>query len=107
MSLNLDFLSELQWPQLSFVFDWKVLLAYAFGILLLYAMARLLLFPLKLTLRLLGNAAGGILLVALFNFIGGYFGFHLPINPITALVAGFLGVPGVALLVGLQYLVLP
>jgi inhibitor of the pro-sigma K processing machinery len=36
------------------------------------------------------------------NWIGGYFHYHLPLNPVTALVAGFLGLPGVAALITMQ-----
>ena len=45
---------------------------------------------------------GGVLL--LINFIGGFWGFRLGVNPITALVVGLLGVPGVLLLIALRLL---
>ncbi|AEJ42133.1 pro-sigmaK processing inhibitor BofA [Alicyclobacillus acidocaldarius subsp. acidocaldarius Tc-4-1] len=38
--------------------------------------------------------------------IGSYLGFHLPLNPITVLAAGFLGLPGLAALVVLHLWVL-
>lgn len=84
--------------------DWTVVIAYAFGVLLLYVVARLLVVPLKFILRLLINAGVGLLLLAVFNLIGEFFDLYLPINPITALVAGFLGIPGIVLLLALQYL---
>jgi len=40
----------------------------------------------------------------LLNFVGGYFGLHIALNPVTALVVGFLGVPGVVLLLVLRYI---
>ena len=82
-----------------------VLLAYAFGLLLLYLVGRLLLVPLRLIIRLLYNGIIGGVLLWLVNLVGGAFGILIPINPITALAAGFLGVPGVVLLILLQYLV--
>lgn len=79
--------------------DMTVFIAYAFGILLLYVIGRIFFMPLKLVFKLVYNALiGGIMLWAL-NFIGANFGFTIAINPVTALIAGFLGIPGVILLV--------
>lgn len=84
-----------------------VVFAYAFGVLLLYLIARVLVLPLRILLRLLYNALVGALLLAFVNFVGSFvIGVYLPINPVTALVAGFLGIPGVVLLIALQYLLL-
>ncbi|GAB7388474.1 sigma-K factor-processing regulator BofA [Bacillaceae bacterium] len=41
---------------------------------------------------------GGLMLF-FFNIVGHLFSFHLPINPVTAAVSGFLGLPGIAVLV--------
>jgi inhibitor of the pro-sigma K processing machinery len=82
-----------------FSWDLHVILAYLFGILLIYFIGRLFLMPLRLVFRLIYNGIiGGLMLWGL-NFIGGYFGFTIAINPITALIAGILGIPGVILLV--------
>ncbi|VBB06961.1 sigmak-factor processing regulatory bofa [Lucifera butyrica] len=79
--------------------DWHILLAYGFGILLIYLIGRVFLMPIKIVFRLIYNALiGGLMLWAL-NYIGGHFGFIIGINPVTALVAGFLGLPGVILLI--------
>ncbi|MGB3960230.1 MAG: pro-sigmaK processing inhibitor BofA family protein [bacterium] len=83
-----------------------VLISYAFGLLLLYLIARLFLVPLRILVRLLYNGIIGGLLLWLVNLVGSFFGVMIPINPITALAAGFLGVPGVILLLLLQYLLL-
>ena len=84
----------------------NVIIAYVFGLVLLYVMARILFIPLKYVGRLLINAGVGLLLLALFNLVGGYFDLYIPLNPVTALVAGFLGVPGVVLLVLLRHVIL-
>lgn len=84
--------------------DWSVLAAYGFGLLLIYALARVLLIPLRWIIKLVYNGLLGGLLIALVNFIGSFFNFYLPINPISALIAGFLGLPGVILLIILHYL---
>ena len=79
--------------------DFNVLLAYVFGIILIYLVGRMFLMPIKLIFRLVYNALIGGAMLWLLNFVGTYIGFNIPINPITALVAGFLGLPGVILLI--------
>lgn len=83
--------------------DWRVLAAYGVGVLLLYALARLLALPLKFTFQLIANAVVGVVLLLTFNLIGAFWGYRLPLNPLTAVVAGFLGIPGVLLLFALRY----
>ncbi len=81
----------------------NIILAYAIGLILLYLLGWVLLVPIKIIWRLLYNGIiGGIVLIIL-NFVGGYFGLHIPLNPISALAVGFLGVPGVVLLLLLQH----
>ena len=48
--------------------------------------------------RLLWNGLCGVVLLWLFNMLGGIFGVSVPVNFISALVAGFFGVPGVIFL---------
>lgn len=77
----------------------NIILAYAFGIVLIYLVGRVFFMPIKLVLRLIYNGLiGGVMLWAL-NFVGAYFAFTIAINPITALIAGFLGMPGIIILV--------
>lgn len=79
--------------------EYNVIFAYVFGIVLLYVVGRMFLMPIKLIFRLIYNALiGGAMLWAL-NFVGLHIGFMIAINPITALIAGFLGLPGVILLI--------
>ncbi|KXG76688.1 hypothetical protein AN618_14620 [Fervidicola ferrireducens] len=84
--------------------DIGAILAYAFGLLMLYAIGRMLLGPIRLVLRLIYNAVVGGLILVLLNFIGNYVGLHIALNPVNALVVGFLGVPGVLLLIALKSL---
>ena len=44
----------------------------------------------------------GLVLLFVFNFIGGFFDFALGVNAVNALVAGILGIPGLVLLVLIQ-----
>jgi len=86
--------------------DYAAILAYAFGLLLLYVVGRALIVPLKIVIRLVYNALIGGVVLLLLNFIGGYFGLHIALNPVTALIVGFLGVPGIIMLLVLQYILM-
>jgi len=85
--------------------DINTLLAYGFALLLIYVLIRLLFVPIRYVALLAYNGViGGLILWGL-NIVGAYLGFYFPINPITALLAGFLGAPGLALLYALRYFV--
>ena len=68
------------------------------GLVLLYLLIKILKWPLKILI----NGVIGIVLLYLANLLGAYFNFSIGINWITALIAGFLGVPGVIFLVIFQ-----
>ena len=82
----------------------EVIFAYVFGIMMLFLVAKLLLIPIKIVWRLGVNAVVGGLALLLINFIGGFFGLYIPINIITALTTGILGVPGVVMILIVQYI---
>lgn len=67
------------------------------GLVLLYLTIKFLKWPLKILL----NGIIGIALLYGANYLGTYFnlGFNIDINATNALIAGFLGVPGVIFLV--------
>lgn len=79
------------------------LLAFIFGLFLLYIIGLLLVIPIKIIGKLIVNGILGGILLLVFNLIGGIFGLNLIINPVTAIVVGFLGIPGVILLLILQW----
>lgn len=58
--------------------------------------------PGRATWLILRNVALGCLFVFAVNWVGAYLHFHLPFNPITAITAGLLGIPGVAALIALK-----
>ena len=82
--------------------SWQAVLAYAGGLILVFLLGKLFLKPLKWVLRLLCNGLIGGLALLLINWIGGNWGFFITINPVTALVVGVLGIPGVILLLVLK-----
>lgn len=83
-------------------FSIDVIIAFLAGLVLLYLLGWALLTPLKLILKLLANGVLGGILLWILNILGTGIGVSIAINPITALIAGFLGVPGVILMLILQ-----
>jgi inhibitor of the pro-sigma K processing machinery len=73
-------------------------------VVLLVLFIALLAKPLKWIFKFLLNALSGFIALVLINFVGGFFGFSLTVNFLNCLIAGFLGMPGVILLIAIKYL---
>ena len=71
-------------------------------IILLFLLIRLMSLPIRLIWKLLINSGCGFLCLWLMNSISGFTGIWFPINAVTALIAGFLGLPGIGLLAIIQ-----
>lgn len=83
---------------------WELVACFALGAVLLSLIGWLLLVPMRFLWRLMaGGLLGGVLLWVV-NQFGVLTGFTVPLNPFTALTVGFLGLPGAALVVALQFL---
>lgn len=83
-----------------------VIVAYLFGILMVYILLRVLLIPARLMMRVLVHGVLGGIALALLNFVGQYWtavDLYVPINPVTAVTTGFLGLPGVLMLLILRH----
>ena len=78
-----------------------ILIPVLLGILLL----RVLLMPMKLIVRLILHSACGFACLWLLNTVSGFTGVSLPINAVTVLIAGFLGVPGIGLIALLEIVI--
>ena len=77
----------------------SVFLTYAGALLLILLLGKIFLWPLKLVGKLLISSLVGGILILVVNLIAGMFGLLLiPLNIITAVVVGVLGIPGVILL---------
>ena len=63
---------------------------------------RLLLIPMKLIWKLAIHSGCGFVCLWLLNTASGFTGVYLPINAVTVLAAGFLGIPGIALVALLE-----
>lgn len=86
--------------------DINIIIAFIVGLLLLLLVGRAMLVPLKWVLKLLVNAVVGGIILWVINYFGNFLNVHIPINPITALTVGFLGIPGVVLLFVIQQVIM-
>lgn len=84
--------------------DISVIAAFAIGVLAVCVIGKMFVMPVRLLWKLIYNGMIGGVMLWLVNLIGASFGFGIGINVISALVAGFLGIPGVALLIGWKLL---
>lgn len=80
----------------------NIIIAYAIGLIALYLIGWLLLVPLKIILKFIVNGLIGGFILFLLNYVGKFIGVSIIINPITALIVGFLGIPGIILILLLQ-----
>lgn len=80
------------------------ILALLIPALLAVLLIRLLVLPMKLAAKLLLHSAAGLLCLGLLNSVSGFTGIFFPINAVTVLISGFLGLPGIALMTLLEVL---
>ena len=76
-----------------------VFLTYVGIIILVFVTGRIFLWPLKMVLKLALNSLAGGLVIVLINTVGNGFGIMIPLNIISAVMVGVLGLPGAVLLV--------
>lgn len=72
--------------------------------LLLCLLLRLIVLPIRWFWKLLLNSLCGFLCLWLLNSIAGFTGFYFPVNAVTVMIAGFLGLPGIGILALVQLL---
>lgn len=73
-------------------------------VILAIVLIRLLLMPLKLGFKIAIHCACGFVCLWLLNSVAGFTGIFFPINAVTVLVSGVLGLPGIAILAVLAVL---
>ena len=83
---------------------WQIVLIGVVALLLLYPAIKFLLTPVRLAVKILVHGGMGFIILWLINTFGGPWGFFLPINIVTIIVAGFLGIPGIVLLAFIKFL---
>ena len=67
-------------------------------------LVRLLLMPMKLVFKIGIHSGCGFLCLWLLNSVAAFTGAYFPINAVTVLVAGFLGLPGIGVMALLEVL---
>ena len=83
--------------------DWNVIAAVIFGLFVLYFISRLFLKPLKVIFYALLHLVLGAV-IFLYNLLGSLWGLTIGFNVISALIVGLMGLPGLGMLVALQYI---
>ena len=66
-------------------------------LLLTFLLLRSLFVPMKLGLRLLFRGLSGFICLWMLNCASTITGISLPVNPVTVLISGILGLPGIGL----------
>ena len=84
------------------VFDMGSVFIYIVGIFLLYLCCRLFLKPIKWLLKLVLSCGIGAAAIAVFNYFASFMDLHLAINPLTAMITGILGIPGMIMMLVLR-----
>lgn len=70
--------------------------------LLAVLLVRLMLMPMKLIFKVGIHSGCGFLCLWLLNTVSWFTGVYFPVNAVTVLIAGFLGLPGIGLLALLE-----
>lgn len=81
-----------------------VILILAAAIFLIKLLFRLLKLPVTWFFKLLLHALCGFVALFILNFLGAYIGLYIEMNWVNAAVTGVLGVPGVLILLLIQFL---
>lgn len=80
----------------------EVFIAVITGLLLLLFMVGVPIKPFKWLGKVSIRLIVGAIILFIVNSVGGKYGLHIPINAPTTIVAGLLGIPGIAALVVIQ-----
>lgn len=84
--------------------QYNVVLAYIVGLILLFLLGWILIIPIKFLIKFLFNSIIGGIMLYILDAFGRFIGLTIGINPYTAVVAGFLGIPGIILMIILKYI---
>lgn len=79
-------------------------LVFIGAVVAVFIILKILAWPIKKIMKMVINIVIGGLLLILVNYIGANFGFTIPLNWVTALVVGILGIPGLVILAILQFI---
>ncbi len=80
-----------------------VLLTYAGAIIMIFVIGKMFLWPIKMILKLAASSLIAGVCIVLINTVFAGAGLFIPLNPLTAITAGTLGIPGLVLLLLLNF----
>lgn len=75
-----------------------VLLTYAGAMIMIFIIGKLFLWPVKMILRLVASSLIAGVCILLINTVFAGAGLFIPLNLLTAVTAGVLGIPGLVML---------
>ena len=75
---------------------------YVLGLIILFVVTKIFFKPIRFFAKLVANSILGAFVLWLLNLLSPILSIHIGINPITSLVTGLLGLPGICLLLLLQ-----
>jgi len=79
--------------------SYGIIFAALFILFLVYIVVKVMIVPIQWIVKILVNSVVALIGLIVLNIIGNFVGFHLPINFVTVLGVGVLGVPGLILLI--------
>jgi len=82
-------------------------IVFAIGLVLIIAVIlnKLAISPARLAFKAGYSLIFGMILIWTFNYVGVFWGLYIPANIVTILTAGVLGLPGIGLMIVLQFIV--
>ncbi|AEV66780.1 pro-sigmaK processing inhibitor BofA family protein [Acetivibrio clariflavus] len=84
--------------------EYSTIFLYIAGIIFLFFLGRIFAGPMKVVARLIGSSILGGIVIFVLNLIGSFFNFCIALNFITSFIVGTLGIPGICLIIALQYI---
>lgn len=81
-------------------------LGYILGLLIIFTVCKIFFKPLKVIFKFFFSSFLGLVLLFIINSFSHITGFYIGINPITALILGLLGVPGIIAIAILKFFIM-
>jgi inhibitor of the pro-sigma K processing machinery len=85
---------------------WQVVTWMVGLVVALFLLIKILRDPAYAILRVIKGFLVGVIALLAINWVGTAIHLHIPLNPVTALIAGILGIPGIAALLVMQMWIL-
>lgn len=84
--------------------SYGIIFAALFLLFIIYIVVKVMIVPIQWIVKILVNSVLALVGLVILNIIGSFAGFHLPVNFITVIGVGVLGIPGLILLIVMHFL---